>query len=57
VKIREDGRVMHPFYLMKLKTKAESTGPYDYFKVVKKLAPEETYLPLSQSKCPLVKKQ
>lgn len=57
VKIREDGRVMHPFYLMKLKTKAESTGPYDYFKIVKKLAPEETYLPLSQSKCPLVKKQ
>lgn len=56
VKIREDGRTLHQFYLLQLKTTAESKGPYDYFKVAKSIPPEEAYRPLSESTCPLVKK-
>jgi branched-chain amino acid transport system substrate-binding protein len=56
VKIREDGRVLHPFHLMRLKTPAESKAPYDDFKLVKTISPEDAYQPLSESTCPLVKK-
>ena len=56
VKIREDGRVLHPFHLMQLKTPAESKAPYDDFKLVKTISPDDAYQPLSESTCPLVKK-
>ena len=54
--IRQDGRMIHEMYLMQVKTPAESKEPWDYFKVVQKIPGEEAYLPLAQSKCPLVKK-
>jgi branched-chain amino acid transport system substrate-binding protein len=56
VKIREDGRVLHPFHLMQLKTSAESKAPYDDFKLVKTISSDDAYQPLSESTCPLVKK-
>ncbi len=42
-------------YLARVKKPAESKYPWDYFEIVRKIAPEETVWPLSESKCPLVK--
>jgi branched-chain amino acid transport system substrate-binding protein len=54
--IRPDGRVTRTMYLAKVKTPSESRYPWDYFEIVRKIPPEETVWPLSESKCPLVKK-
>jgi branched-chain amino acid transport system substrate-binding protein len=53
--IREDGRVMRPFYLFEVKSPAESKAPYDYYKLVSEIAPEDAARPLSEGRCPLVK--
>jgi branched-chain amino acid transport system substrate-binding protein len=54
-KIRPDGRVLREMYLARVKKPADSKGPWDYFEIVRKIAPEETVWPLSESKCPAVK--
>ena len=54
--IREDGRMVHEAYLVQVKTPAESKQPWDYYKVVKRLDGDKVALPLSQSRCPLVRK-
>jgi branched-chain amino acid transport system substrate-binding protein len=41
VKVRKDGRVMQPIYLMQVKTPQESKGPDDIMEVVSKIPPEE----------------
>ena len=53
--IRADGRVMRDMYLYRVKTPAESTGPWDLYKLVQTIPADEAFRPLSQSKCPLVK--
>lgn len=53
--IREDGRKLHPTYLLSAKTPAESTGIWDCFKPVKTIPVEEAWRPLSEGGCPLVK--
>jgi branched-chain amino acid transport system substrate-binding protein len=55
-KIREDGLMEHPMYIMQVKTPAESKGPWDYYKVVQKMGGEEAFGKLADSACPLVKK-
>jgi branched-chain amino acid transport system substrate-binding protein len=54
-RIRPDGRVLREMYLARVKKPADSKGPWDYFEIVRKIAPEETVWPLSESKCPAVK--
>ncbi len=56
VKIREDGRVMRPFYLMQVKAPSESKGPWDYYKVLQTVSGEDAFRPAAQSECPLLKK-
>ena len=53
--IREDGRKLHPTYLLSAKTPAESTGEWDCFKPVKTIPIEEAWRPLSEGGCPFVK--
>ncbi len=55
-KLRPDGRVVRDMYLFEIKTPAESTGPWDYYKLVKVIPGDQAFLPLAQSECPLVKK-
>ncbi|HXZ95773.1 MAG TPA: ABC transporter substrate-binding protein [Burkholderiales bacterium] len=55
-KIREDGRMVHDMYLMQVKTPAESKVPWDYYKVKQAIPGDEAFQPLSESRCPLVKK-
>ena len=54
--IRADGHVMREMYLARVKKPSESKGPWDYFEIVRKIAPEETVWSLSESTCALVKK-
>ncbi len=54
--IRVDGRRVVPAYLFEVKKPSESKGPWDYYKTVATLTPEEVTRPLSESECPLVKK-
>jgi branched-chain amino acid transport system substrate-binding protein len=54
--IREDGRVMRDFYVVQVKSPAESKYPWDYYKVIGKVPAEEAALPLARSECKLVKK-
>ncbi len=54
-RIREDGLMVHDMHLFQVKSPAESTEPWDYYKVLATVAGDEAFPPLSQSKCPLVK--
>jgi branched-chain amino acid transport system substrate-binding protein len=53
--IRADGRKMHPVYLFQTKSPAESTGPWDFYKILATIPPEEAFRSLADGKCPLVK--
>jgi len=54
--IREDGRKIHPAYLVEVKKPSESKGPYDYYKVRATIPANEAFRPLNEGDCPLVKK-
>ena len=54
--IRDDGRMVHDMYLVQVKKPAESTGPWDYYKVLRTIPGDEAYMSLDQSTCKLVKK-
>ena len=54
--IREDGRVMRDMYLAKVKAPAQSKYDWDYFEIVREIPAADSAWPLSESKCPLVKK-
>ncbi len=49
--IRADGRKIHPAYLFEVKTPAESTGPWDLYKVAATTPGEEAFRPLSEGGC------
>ena len=56
VQIRADGRVMHKTFLMKVKSPAESKYRGDFYQQLAAMSGEDSYKPLSESECPLVKK-
>ena len=53
--IRVDGRALHPAYLVKVKTPAESKAPWDYYKIVSTIPADEAFRPLKDGGCSLVK--
>jgi len=53
--IRDDGRMVHDMYLMQVKTPAESTEPWDYYKVVEVFKGEAAWQTKADSKCALWK--
>lgn len=55
-KVRVDGRAVHAMYLAEVKKPSESKAPYDYFKIVTTIPPDEAFRPLSEEKgvCSLV---
>lgn len=55
--VREDGQVARDMYLMQVKAPSESKYPYDYYKLVRTIPGAQSFKPLSESECPLVKKQ
>jgi branched-chain amino acid transport system substrate-binding protein len=54
--LRADGRRIIPAYLFEVKKPEESKGPWDYYKLIATIAPEDAAKPLEASECPLVKK-
>jgi branched-chain amino acid transport system substrate-binding protein len=54
--IRTDGLMVHDTHLFQVKAPAESKYPWDYLRLVATIPGEKAFLPLEQSKCPLVKK-
>jgi branched-chain amino acid transport system substrate-binding protein len=54
--IREDGRKVHPMYLLQVKSPAESKNEWDVFKVVATIEAEQAFRPLKDGGCPLVAK-
>jgi branched-chain amino acid transport system substrate-binding protein len=54
--LRADGRRIIPAYLFEVKKPEESKYPWDYYKLVATIAPEDAAKPLSESECPLLKK-
>jgi branched-chain amino acid transport system substrate-binding protein len=54
--IREDGRVMRDMYLAKVKAPSQTKYAWDYFEIVREIPADDSAWPLSESKCPLVKK-
>ena len=54
--IRADGVMEHDMYLVRVKTPAESKGPWDLYNVLRTIPGAQAFQPLSESTCPLVKK-
>jgi len=51
VTIRSDGRVMHTLHLLQVKTPQESTGQYDYYKVLGSTPGDKAFRPLAEGGC------
>lgn len=51
-KLRADGRLIHDMYLVEVKKPSESTGRWDYYKILRTIPAEEAFRPLSESECP-----
>ena len=54
--IREDGRKIHPMYLLQVKTPAESKSEWDVFKISGTIPADKAFRPLAEGGCPLLKK-
>jgi branched-chain amino acid transport system substrate-binding protein len=56
-RVREDGRMVHDMYFVQVKTPEESTGPWDYYKILSTIPSDQAFRPLDESGCPLVKQR
>jgi branched-chain amino acid transport system substrate-binding protein len=54
--IRNDGRMVHDMYLAQVKAPEQSKAPWDYYDIRSVIPGAEAFLPLTESKCSLVKK-
>ncbi len=53
-KLRIDGRVIRDMYLFQVKTPAESTGGWDFYKQLAVIPGDQAFRPLASGGCPLV---
>jgi branched-chain amino acid transport system substrate-binding protein len=54
--LREDGRLVHDMYFAEVKTPAESSKPWDYYKILGTIPGDQAFRSLADSGCPLVAK-
>jgi branched-chain amino acid transport system substrate-binding protein len=54
--LRADGRRIIPAYLFEVKKPDESKYPWDYYKLIATISPDDAAKPLEASECPLMKK-
>jgi len=54
-RIRADGRVIHDLYLARVKSPAESRGPWDYYQILSTLPADEAFRPIEQGNCAMLK--
>jgi len=55
-RLREDGRMVHDFYRMRVKAPAESKAPDDIYDLVATIKGDDAFKPLAESACPAVRK-
>jgi branched-chain amino acid transport system substrate-binding protein len=55
-RLREDGRLLHDMYFVQVKTPAESTGPWDYYKILATIPGEQAFRPAGEDGCPLIRR-
>lgn len=53
--VRQDGRMVHDMYLFQAKKPEESKAPWDYYSLKSTIPAQEAFMPISQSKCSLVR--
>ena len=53
--IRADGRKLHPVFLFATKTPAESTGDWDFYKILATIPADQAFRPMADGNCPLMK--
>jgi branched-chain amino acid transport system substrate-binding protein len=56
-KVRQDGRMIHDMYFVQVKTPEESTGAWDYYRILSTIPSDQAFRPLDESGCPLVKQR
>jgi branched-chain amino acid transport system substrate-binding protein len=56
-RVREDGRMVHDMYFVQVKTPEESTGPWDYYKILSTIPSDQAFRPLNEGGCPLIKQR
>ncbi len=54
-RVRQDGRKIHPAYLVEVKKPAESKAPWDYYKIRTTIPADQAFRPEKEGGCPLVK--
>ncbi|WP_029004885.1 ABC transporter substrate-binding protein [Azorhizobium doebereinerae] len=55
-KLREDGRMVHDFYVFQVKAPGASKGEWDLYDLVGTIPGDEAFRTLADGKCPLLKK-
>jgi len=55
-KVREDGRMVHDMYLMRIKKPEESRGKWDLYEYLETVPGDDAFRPLAEGGCPYVKK-
>jgi len=53
--LRADGKLIHDTYVVEVKSPAQSSGDWDYYKIIETVPGERSFMPLSESECYLVK--
>lgn len=51
-KVRDDGRMVHDMYLMRIKKPAESKQPWDLYETVTTIPGDEAFRPMAEGGCP-----
>jgi branched-chain amino acid transport system substrate-binding protein len=54
-KVREDGRMVHDMYLMRIKKPEESKQKWDLYETVATVPGDEAYRPMAEGGCPYIK--
>ena len=54
--LRQDGRLVHDMYLVRVKQPAESQGPWDYEATLATVPGDQAFQPLADAGCRLVGK-
>ena len=55
-KVREDGRMVHDMYLMRIKKPEESKSKWDLYEYLETVPGDEAFRPLAEGECPFVTK-
>ena len=55
-RLREDGRMVHDFYVFQVKKPADSKGDWDFYDTVATIPGDQAFRPMSQSACPAIRK-